>query len=142
MFTLLIIKIMRNLYFILLHVMLLITFEFSYAQILGKDPESWNIIETLQTIENENILTDDDQHVVWCGSVIEEGGKYYMFYSRWPKIDGHLGWVIKSEVALAVSDNAGGPYRHVKVILPARGVDYWDGTTTHNPYITRHNGVF
>lgn len=113
-----------------------------FAQVSGNRPESWSIFNALQPVAPENIFIDDPEHLVWCGSVIEAKGKHYMFYSRWDKSEDHLGWATCSEIALAVSDKPGGPYKHVKVVLPARGSDYWDGTTTHNPYIVRHNGTY
>lgn len=113
-----------------------------FAQVNDDNPESWNLINALQPVAPENVFVDDPEHLVWCGSVIKARGRYYMFYSRWDRSEDHLGWATCSEVALAVSDKPGGPYKHVKVVLPARGVDYWDGTTTHNPYIVEHKGKY
>jgi hypothetical protein len=75
---------------------------------------------------------------IWCGSAVHgDDGKYHLFYSRWPAKLGHLAWVTHSEVARAVSDSPNGPYRHVDVVLPARGGKFWDGSCTHNPTILR-----
>ena len=80
---------------------------------------------------------------VWCGSCVRgDDGKYHLFYSRWPSKYGHNGWVIYSEVARAVSDSPTGPFRHVEVVLPARGAPYWDGACTHNPQIIRIGGKY
>ncbi|NWJ51446.1 MAG: sucrase [Bacteroidetes bacterium] len=77
-----------------------------------------------------------DGFMVWCGSMVKgDDGKYYLFYSRWPKKSGHLAWVTESEVALAVSDQPTGPYKHVKVVLPKRDKKYWDADVTHNPTV-------
>ncbi|CAG7618538.1 hypothetical protein PAESOLCIP111_02124 [Paenibacillus solanacearum] len=81
---------------------------------------------------------------VWCGSVVRgEDGKYHMFASRWPKhYPMHPGWLFASEIVRAVSDTPEGPYAFQEVVLPARGAEYWDGRSTHNPHITKHNGTY
>jgi hypothetical protein len=81
---------------------------------------------------------------VWCGSVIKgQDGRYHMFASRWPKdITFHPGWMVYSEIVRAVSDTPEGPYRFEQVVLPARGAEYWDGRSTHNPAITKHGDTY
>ncbi|WP_261302252.1 glycoside hydrolase family protein [Paenibacillus andongensis] len=76
---------------------------------------------------------------VWCGSVIRgEDERYHMFASRWPKsLPMHPGWLVASEIVRAVSDTPEGPYTFQEVVLPARGAQYWDGRSTHNPHITK-----
>ncbi len=75
---------------------------------------------------------------IWCGSAVRgDDGKYHLFYSRWPSRLGHYAWVTHSEVARAVADSPHGPYRHLEVVLPARGKFFWDGSCTHNPTILR-----
>lgn len=76
---------------------------------------------------------------VWCGSVIKgEDGKYHMFASRWSKeYPMHPGWLVASEIVRAVSDKPEGPYTFAEVVLPARGPQYWDGRSTHNPQIRK-----
>jgi len=85
-----------------------------------------------------------DGYWVWCGSVIKGGdGRYHMFASRWPKdIAFHPGWMAYSEVVRAVSDTPEGPYTFEQVVLPARGAEYWDGRSTHNPAITKHGDTY
>ena len=83
------------------------------------------------------------EFIVWGGSVTKgDDNRYYMFASRWPKAVGMGNWVVNSEIVLASSDKAKGPYRFEKVILPPRGPQYWDGMVTHNPSIHRHNGKY
>jgi hypothetical protein len=85
----------------------------------------------------------DPDYNIWCGSMVTgEDGKYHLFYSRWPASLGHLAWVTHSEVARAVADDPLGPYRHVEVVLPARGEDFWDGHCTHNPTIQCFDGKY
>jgi hypothetical protein len=81
---------------------------------------------------------------VWCGSVVRgEDGRFHMFASRWPKhLPMHPGWLVHSEVVRAVSDAPEGPYEFQEVVLPARGAEYWDGRTTHNPHIVRYKGMY
>lgn len=65
-----------------------------------------------------------------------EDGRYHMFASRWPKTyPFHPGWGVASEVVRAVADRPDVPYAFAEVVLPARGAEYWDGRSTHNPVI-------
>jgi len=76
----------------------------------------------------------DPEYNIWCGSAVRgDDEKYHMFYSRWPRALGHLGWVTHSEVAHAVSDSPFGPWTYRDVTLPPRGTNFWDGSCTHNP---------
>jgi len=85
-----------------------------------------------------------DGYWVWCGSVIKgDDGQYHMFASRWPKdITFHPGWMTNSEIVRATADKPEGPYTFREVVLPARGIEYWDGRATHNPSITRHGDTY
>ncbi|MCT4672932.1 MAG: glycoside hydrolase family protein [Prolixibacteraceae bacterium] len=81
---------------------------------------------------------------VWGSSVIKgEDGKYHMFASRWPKyIPFHPGWMVASEIVRAVSDKPEGPYKFEEVVLPARGAQFWDGKSTHNPKIVKYKDTY
>ncbi|NOV03061.1 glycoside hydrolase family protein [Paenibacillus planticolens] len=81
---------------------------------------------------------------VWCGSVVKgEDGRFHMFASRWPKhLPMHPGWLVHSEVVRAVSDTPEGPYTFEEIVFPARGAQYWDGRSTHNPHITKHGDTY
>ncbi len=81
---------------------------------------------------------------VWGSSVVKgEDGKYHMFVSRFPKsLPFHPGWMVASEIVHAVSDVPQGPYQFSNVALPARGAQYWDGRSTHNPRILKQNGKY
>ena len=89
-------------------------------------------------------------YIVWGGSVIKgkKDGRYYMFAARWPKLKGKSNqmsmgnWVTHSEIVLASSDKAMGPYKFEKVVLPSRGAEFWDGQVTHNPNIHYHQGKY
>ena len=101
---------------------------------LGDD---FDLSQWLQPVPASAIFEAPDW-CIWCGSMVrDEKGTCHLFYSRWPRTLGHAAWVTHSEVARAVSDNPLGPYKHVEVVLPARGATYWDGSCTHNPYVVR-----
>ncbi len=101
-----------------------------------------DISAMVQPLPEKNKFIDSSYNI-WCGSVAKgKNGKFYMLYSRWPKASGHEAWITHSEIALAKSDKPEGPYRHVKVIFPARGNQYWDGVCTHNPAVIQNKGKY
>jgi len=81
---------------------------------------------------------------VWGSSVIRgEDGSYHMYVSRWPGIlPFHPGWMVASEIVHAVSTTPEGPYQFSDIALPARGAQYWDGRSTHNPRIARYKDTY
>ena len=85
-----------------------------------------------------------ENYWVWCGSVIRgEDQRFHMFASRWPKwLPMHPGWLAASEIVRAVSDTPEGPYEYQETVLPARGAEYWDGRSTHNPHIVKHGDTY
>ena len=85
-----------------------------------------------------------DGYWVWCPSVIKgNDGLFHMYVSRWPKsLPFHPGWMVASEIVHATSKNPEGPYKLSDVALPARGAQYWDGRSTHNPKILRHKDTY
>lgn len=84
-----------------------------------------------------------DDHWVWDPSVIKgEDGRYHMFASAWSKKYGFGNWATNSQVVRAVSDRPEGPYHFVEVVLPARGRQFFDGLTTHNPRIVKADGYY
>ncbi|MFZ6010421.1 MAG: glycoside hydrolase family protein [Bacteroidota bacterium] len=85
-----------------------------------------------------------EDYWVWGSSVIYgDDGLYHMFVSRWPKhLPFHPGWMVASEVVHATSKTPEGPYQFSDVTLPARGAQYWDGRSTHNPRITRYKDTY
>jgi beta-xylosidase len=93
-------------------------------------------------IPAKNIFADSIYNI-WCGSVVKgTNGAFYMFYSRWPRSEGHYAWLPSSEICLAKSDKPQGTYKHVRVILPRRGSQFWDGVTTHNPAAIVYKGKY
>ena len=83
------------------------------------------------------------EYYVWDCSVIESGGKYHMFSSRWKKELGFgWNWLFNSEIVHSVSDTPEGPYTFQNVVLPRRGRQFFDGMSTHNTSIKEYNGKF
>jgi hypothetical protein len=81
---------------------------------------------------------------IWCPSIIRASdGMWHMFASRWPQtLPFHPGWLVASEIVRAVAHHPEGPYTFAEVIFPARGPEYWDGRSTHNPTIRFHAGKY
>ena len=101
-----------------------------------------DLYRMVQPVPQTNKFVDPGNYV-WCGSVTRgNDGKFYMLYARWPLDDGFEAWPIKSEIAVAVANAPGGPFTHLKVALPARGTQYWDGSATHNPNVVKHQGKY
>ena len=110
-----------------------------------------NLIELKQKSQNplfhrlgkaiETPAFESEGYWSWGSSVVKgDDGKYHMFVSRFPKsLPFHPGWMVASEIVHAVSDVPQGPYRFSEVVLPARGAQYWDGRSTHNPRILKYN---
>ncbi len=65
-----------------------------------------------------------------------------MFYSRWKKEYGFLGWLTHSEVAHAVPKNPAGPWEYKETVLKGRGKGYRDAITAHNPKIKYFEGKY
>lgn len=81
---------------------------------------------------------------VWGSSVIKgDDGLYHMYASRWPNyLPFHPGWMVASEIVHAVSETPEGPYTFKDIALGARGAQYWDGRSCHNPKIVKYNDTY
>lgn len=81
---------------------------------------------------------------IWCGSVIKgDDGRYHMFASRWKKtLPMHPGWLLESEIVRASADTPDGEFQFEEIVLEARGAEYWDGRSTHNPHIIKWNNKY
>lgn len=111
-------------------------------KIVKKGSNNMDLNAMVQPVPLTNKFTDPG-YFVWCGSVTKgEDGKYYMLYSRWPLEDGFEAWPVSSEIAVAVAEKPGGPFKHLKVALPARGTAFWDGSATHNPAVIKRKGKY
>ena len=85
----------------------------------------------------------DPDYYIWGASMVkDDDGLYHLFYSRWPKSLTHFAWVTHSEIAHATSNSPLGPYQHVDVVLPERGIRFWDGVCTHNPTVHEFDGKY
>ena len=86
---------------------------------------------------------EHEGYYVWDCSVIKAEGKYHMFSSRWKEEYGFgWNWVFNSEIAHFVADKPEGPYEFLRVVLPRRGREYFDGMNTHNTCIKYYNGKY
>lgn len=96
---------------------------------------------TLDTVAMKSRFESDTKSI-WGGSLVKgDDGLYHLFYSQWDKDIGWE-WVTESEIAHATSDSPFGPFTFSDVSLPARGAEYWDGLTTHNPIIQKYDGKY
>lgn len=84
------------------------------------------------------LLAMDGDHV-WCPSVVQWAGRWWLFHSRWPVRLGFEAWVTHSTIAVAVGDRPEGPYTNVHEVLPGSGSG-WDADVTHNPCVVVHGG--
>lgn len=127
-----------------------------YAGAQKKYTDNLNINSHINPIDSSNIFIDPGYYI-WCGSsILGEDGKYYLFYARWPHgprtkdddslnhiFDGFKGWQKYSEIAIAVSEKATGPYKHVKTILKGNfNEQRWDRYTFHNPQVNYFDGKY
>jgi len=113
-----------------------------FNQLNAQSTDELNLGAMVQPVPLTNRFLDSS-YFIWCCSVCKgNNNKYYMLYSRWPKKDGYMAWVINAEIAVAVSDYPQGPYKHIKVVLPARGKQYWDGDCTLNPTLLKYKGKY
>lgn len=80
---------------------------------------------------------------VWDGSIVKDPKEgYSLFFSRWPKNEGHDGWIDYSEVCRAWGPTPWGPFEFQQVILSRDGSDAWDAHNFHNPTIKRFGERF
>ena len=107
----------------------------------------------LGPIAPENIFRDEG-YFVWCGSGIKgEDGKFYLFYARWKTgsegrepgdeqlFKDMKGWLKYSEIAVAVSESATGPFKPLSLVLRGSGdTNRWDCFTAHNAHVKRFDG--
>ena len=103
----------------------------------GTDESDLDLGAMARPVPLSAIFQDPGYHI-WCSTMIQgDDGKCHLYYSRWPRHLTQKAWVTHSEVAHAVADHAFGVFKPVDVALPARGPEYWDGMTTHNPSVIR-----
>lgn len=97
------------------------------------------IFKNLGKVSSEPSFSMQD-YWVWGSSVVKGDDQlYHVFVSRWAdSLLFHPGWMVASEIVHAKAKNPEGPYAFVDVALPARGEQYCDGRSTHNPRILRY----
>lgn len=134
------------------HLYVLLCFTLLGSTVFAQKIE--NLVELKQQSKNElfhhlgqaprTLAFESEGYWVWGSSVVKgEDGKYHMFVSRFPKsLPFHPGWMIASEIVHATSDTPEGPYKFSDIALPARGAQYWDGRSTHNPRILKYKNKY
>ena len=134
------------------HLYVLLCFTLLGSTVFAQKIE--NLVELKQQSKNELFhhlgqaprtpAFESEGYWVWGSSVVKgEDGKYHMFVSRFPKsLPFHPGWMIASEIVHATSDTPEGPYKFSNIALPARGAQYWDGRSTHNPRILKYKNKY
>jgi hypothetical protein len=86
---------------------------------------------------------DAEGFYVWCGTMTQgDDGKYYLYFSFWPKQYGHDAWVTHSQVGYAVSESMLGPFHYAGIALSGSGGNGWDRDVIHNPSVIRYKGMY
>ncbi|WP_198673666.1 sulfatase-like hydrolase/transferase [Algibacillus agarilyticus] len=88
-----------------------------------------------QLYKGQRILERDNWNIWGASPIVDEKGKYHLFYSRWR--GDHGAWLTHSEIAHAVADQPEGPYTPLGTVLSGRGGEHWDADTIHNPTIQK-----
>ncbi len=118
---------------------LLFTAIISFAQ-NGND--DLRLYDDFEAISPDNIFKTEGYYN-WGTSIIKDKkGKYHLFYSRWKKEYGFLGWLTHSEIAHAISKSPTGPWKYKETVLKGRGKGQWDAITAHNPKIKYFEGKY
>ncbi|MNI07979.1 Glycosyl hydrolases family 43 [compost metagenome] len=100
-----------------------------------------NFMNMMQPLSQQATFSMPDYYV-WCPSIMQStDGRYYLFFSRWPKTTGFQGWVTHSEIAYAIADEPMGPYSFEGVVLGKNDMG-WDRDVAHNPKIFYDNGMY
>jgi alpha-L-fucosidase len=118
---------------------LLFTVILGFAQ---NKTDDLRLYDNFEAISSDNIFKTEGYYN-WGNSIIKEkNGKYHLFYSRWKKEYGFLGWLTHSEIAHAISKSPAGPWKYKETVLKGRGEGYWDAITAHNPKIKYFEGKY
>lgn len=119
--------------------LLLFTVILGFAQ---NKTDDLHLYDNFEAISSDNIFKTEGYYN-WGNSIIKEkNGKYHLFYSRWKKEYGFLGWLTHSEIAHAISKSPAGPWKYKETVLKGRGEGYWDAITAHNPKIKYFEGKY
>ena len=123
-------------------VFVLLTMVLMTGQIFAKSgfSEDLDIGSMIQPLSEKGVFKVPG-YSCWGAQITKgEDGKYYLIYSRWK---GSIkNWLTSAEVAIAVSDQVDGPYKHVKVLLQGRGSGHWDELMVCNPKLKKFNGKY
>jgi hypothetical protein len=85
----------------------------------------------------------DPGHHLWDPAMVRTpDGTCHLLYSRWPETLGFDAWATHAEIAWATADSPAGPYRFRGTVLPARGMEHWDGHSVYNTCLLAHAGRY
>lgn len=90
----------------------------------------------LASKNSAHVLVDPDFYQ-WGTTVIPwKDGKYYAYFSQWPRKSTFDGWMTHCSVKIGVSDTPEGPYKTIGTAVESRHQTGWDVVNAHNPYVT------
>lgn len=103
-----------------------------------------NFMSGLKRTEKHSVLDlTSEGFYVWCGTLAKgDDGKFYLYFSFWPKEKGHDAWVTHSQVGYAVSDCPTGPFIYAGIAMCGSGGNGWDRDVIHNPTVIKDNGIY
>ncbi|WP_242118854.1 alpha-L-fucosidase [Aestuariivivens sediminicola] len=100
------------------------------------------LYDNFKPITSEHVFKTEGYYN-WGASIIKgDHGRYHLFYSRWKKEYGFLGWLTHSEIAHATSKSPSGPWTFREVVLEGARNNRWDAITAHNPKIKYFDGTY
>jgi hypothetical protein len=120
---------------------------FAHAGAAPAQTTNFLLSQWLGQVPRHSVLAEPGYYV-WGGCVVQDGGKYHMFYERWPTNTYAFGdgWLFNAEVAHAVADTPDGPFTPTGVVLGKRPNDpnfaYWDSQSQQNPHIRQFGSKF
>ncbi|MBJ6368780.1 alpha-L-fucosidase [Snuella sedimenti] len=109
---------------------------------VAQNTDDLRLYDSFKPITSDNVFKTEGYYN-WGTSILKgEDGKYHMFYARWKKEYGFLGWLTHSEIAHATSKKPTGPWKFKEVVLEGARNNRWDAITAHNPKIKYFDGKY
>lgn len=108
----------------------------------GQSTDDYNLSAMMQPVSEENIFYNKE-YFNWGSTIIkEEDGKYHLFYDQMPKKHSFYSWLTDGRVSRAIANSPTGPWKHVEVVLEARGGSFWDQYTVHCTKAYKFDGKY
>lgn len=103
-----------------------------------KDVPALDFTELVPAEIPKSAIYKQEGYHLWDPCIVKDDeGIYHLFYSRWPSKLSFSAWCTHAEIARASSSQPGGPFTFQEVVLPARGVEHWDGHSVFNTCVVR-----